>query len=76
MRQVKAGGRSILFIGHNIHHVYDIADRFIVLDRGKVVLEAGRAELPSAEALIAFMEDVAHPPTVLDPSLAEARGSR
>jgi simple sugar transport system ATP-binding protein len=61
VRQVRASGRSILFIGHNIHHVYDIADRFVVLDRGKVVLEASRAEIPSAEMLINFMEDVAHP---------------
>ena len=40
VRQVRASGRSILFIGHNIHHVFDIADRFVVLDRGKVALEA------------------------------------
>ena len=43
VRQVRASGRSILFIGHNIHHVFDIADRFVVLDRGKVALEADRA---------------------------------
>src|SRR5271157_6149448 len=60
-RQVRASGRSILFIGHNIHHVYDIADRFVVLDRGRVELEAKRAEVPSAEALIGFMEAVANP---------------
>ncbi len=39
VRQVRASGRSILFIGHNIHHVFDIADRFVVLDRGKVALD-------------------------------------
>jgi simple sugar transport system ATP-binding protein len=60
VRQVKASGRSILFIGHNIYHVYDIADRFVVLDRGKIVLEAKRPAIPSADALIKFMEDVAH----------------
>ena len=38
VRTVRESGRSILFIGHNIHHVYDIADRFVVLDRGRVVL--------------------------------------
>src|SRR5215218_178444 len=43
VRQVRASGRSILFIGHNIHHVYDIADRFVVIDRGKVALAADRA---------------------------------
>src|SRR5208283_2584087 len=50
MRQVRESGRSIVFIGHNIHHVYGIADRFVVLDRGKVELEAKRADVPSAEA--------------------------
>jgi simple sugar transport system ATP-binding protein len=72
VRQVRAGGRSVLFIGHNIHHVHAIADRFVVLDRGKVALAAGRAELPSAEALIAFMEEVARPPTAAVPSAADA----
>jgi simple sugar transport system ATP-binding protein len=76
VRQLKVSGRSILFIGHNIHQVYDIADRFIVLDRGKVVLEPSRAEMPSAEALIAFMEEVAHPASVLAPLRADARGRR
>jgi simple sugar transport system ATP-binding protein len=61
VRQVRDSGRSILFIGHNIHHVFDIADRFVVLDRGKVALETSRAEVKSAEQLINFMEDVAHP---------------
>jgi len=61
VRQVRASGRSILFIGHNIHHVFDIADRFVVLDRGKVALETDRTEMRSAEQLINFMEDVAHP---------------
>ena len=61
VRQVKASGRSIVFIGHNIHHVYDIADRFVVLDRGTIALEADRSQIKSAEELIAFMENVAHP---------------
>ena len=51
VRQVKASGRSIMFIGHNIHHVFDIADRFVVIDRGKVVARGERApKSPSAEA--------------------------
>lgn len=63
VRQVKASGRSIVFIGHNIHHVYDIADRFVVLDRGKVALEIKRSEVKGAEDLIRFMEHIAHPET-------------
>jgi simple sugar transport system ATP-binding protein len=61
VRQVRASGRSILFIGHNIHHVFDIADRFVLLDRGRVALEAPRARFASAEELIDFMEHIAHP---------------
>src|ERR1700726_2191143 len=63
VRTVRAGGRSVLFIGHNIHHVYDIADRFIVMDRGRVALERRREELDGAQELIDFMERVAHPRT-------------
>jgi simple sugar transport system ATP-binding protein len=61
VRQVRASGRSILFIGHNIHHVFDIADRFVVLDRGKVALTTDRSQVKTAEELINFMEEVAHP---------------
>jgi simple sugar transport system ATP-binding protein len=61
VRQAHAAGRSILFIGHNIHHVFDIADRFVVLDRGRVAIQATKAEVGSAERLIKFMEDIAHP---------------
>jgi len=61
VRQLRAAGRSILFIGHNIHHVFDIADRFVVLDRGRIAAHATKAEVGSAERLIKFMEDIAHP---------------
>ena len=70
VRQVRTSGRSILFIGHNIHHVFDIADRFVVLDRGTVALEAPRDKFASAEDLIGFMEQLAHPGGL--PNLKEA----
>ncbi|MEP9389806.1 ATP-binding cassette domain-containing protein [Mesorhizobium sp. KR9-304] len=61
VRQVRASGRSIVFIGHNIHHVYDIAERFVVIDRGKVAMEKKKADVGSAHELIQFMEDIAKP---------------
>ncbi len=64
VEQARAAGRSILFIGHNIHHVYDISDRIVVLDRGRVALQVAKEELGSAEALIRFMEELAHPTDV------------
>jgi len=73
VRQARAAGRSILFIGHNIHHVFDIAERFVVLDRGRIVLEASKAEMGSAEKLIGFMEEIAHPNREALFATAEAR---
>jgi simple sugar transport system ATP-binding protein len=65
VRQVREAGRSIIFIGHNIHHVYDIAERFVVIDRGTVAMEKPRSEVGSAQELIQFMEQVARPVPVV-----------
>jgi simple sugar transport system ATP-binding protein len=59
VENVRNKGRSIVFIDHNIYHVYDIADRFVILDRGRVVAEATRAEVGSAEALMDDMRSIA-----------------
>jgi simple sugar transport system ATP-binding protein len=61
VRQMRASGRSIIFIDHNVHHIFDVADRVVLLDRGKVVLETKRSDLKSAEELIRYMTHVAHP---------------
>ncbi|MEO1441446.1 MAG: sugar ABC transporter ATP-binding protein, partial [Chloroflexota bacterium] len=36
VRQVKERGHSVIFIDHNIFHVYEVADRIVLLDRGAV----------------------------------------
>jgi len=33
---IRAKGKSTIFIDHNIFHVYSVADRIVVLDRGRV----------------------------------------
>jgi simple sugar transport system ATP-binding protein len=55
----KAKGRSVIFISHNIYHAYDIADRFVILDRGMVVMQAEKSEIESAERLVQHMKDFA-----------------
>ncbi len=70
VRQVRASGRSIVFIGHNIHHVYDIAERFVVIDRGRVAMEKKKSEIASAQELIEYMEDVAKPPSIATGEMA------
>ena len=59
VRNVRASSRSVVFIGHNIYHVFGIADRFVVLDRGKVALECTKEDYQTPEELIAFMQQVA-----------------
>lgn len=39
VRDIKAAGKSAVFIDHNIFHVYSVADRVVVLDRGRVAGE-------------------------------------
>ena len=57
VNNVKAKGRSVLFIGHNIFHVYDISDRFIILDRGKVIHKLSKEDVGSPEELIKIMKE-------------------
>ena len=53
MRDLRAGGRSIVFISHKLREVQEIADTITVLRRGKVVGE--RAPTASNEELAALM---------------------
>ena len=39
VRGIKRAGKSCLFIDHNIFHVYPVADRIVILDRGRVAGE-------------------------------------
>jgi simple sugar transport system ATP-binding protein len=39
VRSIKAAGKSAIFIDHNVFHVYAVADRVVVLDRGRVAGE-------------------------------------
>ena len=54
---VKKSNRSVLFIGHNIYHVYDISDRFVILDRGEVVHELNKRSVSSPEELMKIMRE-------------------
>jgi simple sugar transport system ATP-binding protein len=49
IRSIKAGGRSCIYIEHNIHHVHEVCDRLVVLDRGEVVLDTPASELTYLE---------------------------
>ena len=57
VNNVKKSNRSGLFIGHNIYHVYDISDRFVILDRGEVVHQLDKKEIDTPEELLKIMRD-------------------
>jgi simple sugar transport system ATP-binding protein len=45
VRHIKDVGKSAIFIDHNIFHVYSVADRVVVLDRGRVAGEFETSEI-------------------------------
>jgi len=44
IRQLKDSGASCIFISHNLHHVYPIADRIVVLSKGKKIADIRKDE--------------------------------
>lgn len=58
VRRIKSEGKSCIFITHSIYHVYPVADRFIILDRGKVVGEFLKKDI-SLDELLEKLEYVA-----------------
>jgi simple sugar transport system ATP-binding protein len=55
---IRAAGKSAIFIDHNIFHVYSVADRIVVLDRGRVAGEFPTSRY-SLEELMGIMREVA-----------------
>jgi simple sugar transport system ATP-binding protein len=48
---IKSAGKSAVFIDHNIFHVYPVADRIVVLDRGTVAGQFLKDELTLQELI-------------------------
>lgn len=45
VKRLKEEGISVIFITHNLYHVYEVADRFVVLFRGEKVADAPKGEV-------------------------------
>jgi simple sugar transport system ATP-binding protein len=58
VRGIRAAGRSALLIDHNIFHVYSVADRIVVLDRGRIAGEFATSRY-SLEEVTDIMREVA-----------------
>jgi simple sugar transport system ATP-binding protein len=55
---IRSAGKSCIFIDHNIFHVYSVADRIVVLDRGRIAGEFP-TDRYSLEELMDIMREVA-----------------
>jgi simple sugar transport system ATP-binding protein len=59
VHKIKSAGKACIYISHNIADVYEISDRFVILDRGEVVADL-RKETISLKALDDFLLEYAH----------------
>jgi len=55
---IKKQGKSAIFISHNIYYVYPVADRFVILDRGRVAGEFLKRDI-SQDDLVEKMVELA-----------------
>ncbi len=60
VRNARDRGHSCIFIAHNIHHVFQVVDRIVVLRRGKVVaddIDPKKTSIDEVELIITGMTD-------------------
>src|SRR5664280_3429175 len=63
---IRTAGKSAIFIDHNIFHVYSVADRVVVLDRGRVAAELSTSHY-SLDQVTDIMREIATSGTFVDP---------
>jgi simple sugar transport system ATP-binding protein len=57
VRSIKESGRACIYIEHNLAHVHGLADRLVVLDRGRIVADIKPTEM-NLEELTRFLIDL------------------
>jgi simple sugar transport system ATP-binding protein len=59
VRRIKQSGRACIYIEHNLAHVHEVADRLVVLDRGRIVAEISPKTMSVLE-LTEYLIDLQH----------------
>ena len=59
IRRLAEGGRAVILISHNMHDVFEVADRIVVFRRGRKITERRRSET-DPEEVVSFITG-AHP---------------
>lgn len=59
VHKIKEGGKASIYISHDIQDVYEISDRFVIMDRGEIVAEIAKNDI-SLKALDEFLLEYSH----------------
>jgi simple sugar transport system ATP-binding protein len=59
VHRIKDAGKACIYISHDIEDVYEISDRFIIMDRGEIVANIAKQDI-SLKALDDFLLEYAH----------------
>ncbi len=59
VHKIKEGGKACIYISHDIQDVYEISDRFLIIDRGEIVASILKSEI-SLKELDDFLLEYAH----------------
>jgi simple sugar transport system ATP-binding protein len=59
LNKFKAAGKASIYISHSLPDVYEVCDRFVVLDRGEIGASISKQEI-SLKELDAFLLEYAH----------------
>ena len=60
VRNARDSGHSCIFIAHNIHHVFQVVDRIVIMRRGAVVaddIDPKKSSIEQVEKMITGMDD-------------------
>ena len=59
VQRIKESGRACVYIEHNLAHVHEVADRLVVLDRGRIVSEISPKQMSVME-LTEYLIEIQH----------------
>jgi simple sugar transport system ATP-binding protein len=59
VHKIKQGGKACIYISHAMADVYEISDRFVIMDRGEIVADIAKKDI-SLKALDEFLLEYSH----------------
>jgi len=64
IKRLKNSGITVIFISHDIHHIFALADRFVIIARGEKVLEIEKKD-STIDEIEKLLVDIASNPEVI-----------